>query len=325
VARVPFNFFTEGASGTTPEGDDFLDKTAAHDAGVDGDVVLYYLKPKAPEAQIAGVFVSPVPAGVRLFAANFTGGGTLTERQVSTDTYDATLGDDDHAKAQVLGFLPPPTRGIAGNAVCGLYHMLLWIEDRAQSASFLGGGALMSLRYNKAHAEAGATASRLVSDADAFTPSITGTGWPVQADFMAGDSVSFPVGFGFDQTVCGLYFTQFGEIYYTEYNPASGLWWQDASGLPAPTLLSNEGFPGMPNAFLQAVTGEDTAMFGIGVFGNYILQEFPGTVGPAATPITVRRYDSMHKALIFYAKDDGGWDSENDGTGFNRLFCRIRE
>jgi hypothetical protein len=261
---------------------------------------------------------------VRLFAANFNGTTSLTTRQLSSDAYDASLGGDNHAKAQVLGVMFPMTRGISTSAPCGRYHMILWIEDRSASANFLGGGALMTLRYNKAVAEAGATASKLVSADDAFTPSITASdGWPLPVDFVDGDSISFPVGFGADQASFGLYFTQFGEIYYNEYSFGSGKWWVDGYGAPAPTLVSNEGFPNMPNAIIQQFSGGNgTGMFGVQVFGNYMLQEFTATIGGAS--VNVRRVDTLHKALVIYAKDDGGWDPEDDGTGFNRLFCRIR-
>ncbi|MHC5078001.1 MAG: hypothetical protein ACYTHN_03215 [Planctomycetota bacterium] len=302
VARYPFNYFTVDNAGTVHDNEDFYEAAAVMDAGANGDAMVYYIKPTEADVQIVGIYVPATPAGQRLFAANFTGSSSVTERQISTTT-------SDPSKAQALGFLAPITRGISAVNPNGLHHMILWIEDRTQSANFIGGGALMSLRYNKQD--------------DTFTPSITGTGWPVQADFAAGDSLSFPVGYGMDQTTMALYFTQFGEIYYTEYYASVGRWWEDAYGLPAPTLVSNEGFPGMPNAFMRAFSGQDTAMFGANVFGNYFVQEFTATVG--ASNVTVRRYDSMRKALVFYAKDDGGWDPENDGTGYNRLFCRIRE
>jgi len=78
----------------------------------------------------------------------------------------------------------------------------------------------------------------------------------------------------------------------------------------------------MPNSFIGLITGQETAMFGARVFANRIVQDLTSTV---VTPsVDFRRWDNRNKALVFYAKDDGGWDPENDGTGFNRLFCRIR-
>jgi hypothetical protein len=324
VARYPFGFFTADDNPFTAENpgivlepdQDFYDSVRAVDAGLTGDVVIYYLRPTAPEIQIGGVFTQPNPAGVRLFAANFDGSLTspLPSTQISTDA------GTNYAQAQALLFVTPITRRLSTAAPFGRDHLIMWVEDRGSSSGFLGGGALMTTRYNKALPSA--SAAKAVTDADAFTPAQT-VG-PIQADFDAGDSISFPIGngFGMHQGDVSLYFTQFGEIYYNEYSSSTGKWWVDGVGLPAPTLLSNEGFPGMPNHFLAAITGQHTDMFGAQVFSNYIVQDLTST---AVTPtVDFRRYDNRTKALVFYAKDDGGWDTENDGTGFNRLFCRIR-
>jgi hypothetical protein len=334
VAQVPFNWITATNVGwrlkrdsdppNGPGKKSLEEVIQVMDAGVNGDAVVYYFAPKAAEIEMNGIFQLPTPPGVRFFAANFDGSAVTNPTQISTDTYDAGLGGDDHAKNQVLAFVAPTTRGVGAGSVNGRYHMVLWVEDRSWSSGFLGGGALMSVRYNKAVPEAGDTSAQAVNGAEAFSPDVAlATGWPAQADFAAGDVVSFPVGVGFDQGNVALYFTQFGEIYYNEFSEGSGSWWQDASGLPAPTLVSNEGFPGSPSAFTQALTGEQSDFFGASAFGNAIIQEFTGQV--AGSPMTCRRYDSRARALFFYAKDDGGWDAENDGTGYHRLFCRIHD
>jgi hypothetical protein len=326
VAQYPFGFFTADNDpdvtspenpGTVLEGEEnFYDRVFASDAGVNGDAVIYYVQPTAAEIRIGGVYTLPQPAGTRLFAANFTGAAsTLTSTQISTDT------GSNLAQAQVLGLLDPMTRGITTTSALGKYHLIMWLEDRGSSAGFISGGALMSTRYNKAILESSPSGSVLVTTGTAFKPALTDG--PVQADFDSGDSLSFPVGWGLQAGSMDLYFTQFGEIYYSEYSEETGKWWTDESGLPDPTLVSNEGFPGMPNSFIQAITGQDTGMFGVQVNGNYIVQEFTATINGSS--VTVRRFDNRSKALVLYAKDDGGWDPENDGTGFNRLFCRIRD
>ena len=165
---------------------------------------------------------------------------------------------------------------------------------------------------------------RLCSGSGSFTPSVTASDYvPAQVDFRDGDSISFPVGFGAHNADIGVYFTQFGEIYYNEYSAGSGTWWTDPSGLPAPTLLSHEGFPGIPNGFISEVFAGGSDLFLAEVFGPAVIQSFTATVG--TTQVDMLRYDNLHKGLAFYAKDDGGVDPEGDGTGFNRLFCRIRD
>ena len=179
----------------------------------------------------------------------------------------------------------------------------------------------MSVRYNKAVAERGDTTVPAVTDASAFTPSTT-LG-PTQADFKAGDSVSFPVGYGMGESSIALYFVQFGEIYYTENPVVTGSWWKDELELPAPTILSHEGFPGMPNLFIQEALLGGSDFFAAETSGNTIIEEFTGLVG--TTSMDCMRWNTLNKALTFYGKDDGGMDPENDGTGFHRLFCRIRD
>jgi|GEM_PF-7031288 len=315
VAQYPFNHLTSGKAGAGM--DESLDEfVAALDAGVDGDVVVYYKKPTASEITVGGISRLPSPPDVRIFAANF-GGGSLTTQQISSP--------GGTGEKQALGFMPPITRGFSAQAASGRHHLMIWIEDPASgTGDFVGGGALMSLRYHKAVPEDGDTTANLVNADGSFTPSVTASGYaPLQIDFQAGDTISFPLGAGFDQGDVGVYFTQFGEIYYNEYSESSGSWWTDDTGLPAPTLLSHEGFPGVPGTFVREFFQGDSDLFLGEVFGNYILEDFTGTIG--GTQLACLRYDNLHKALVFYAKDDGGWDAENDGTGYNRLFCRIRD
>jgi len=318
VADLPFNYLTQGNQGL--ELDEELDeglasRAAALDAGLSGALMVYFMKPTTAEAQVSGIYQLPTPSNVRLFATNFDGSSAT----LPTPKLISSSGGD--GEKQVLGFLSPLTRGISTAAVNGLYHYVLLIEDRSWASGFLGGGALVSVRYNKAVPERGDTAVPSVTDAAAFTPALT-LG-PTQADFKAGDSISFPVGYGMGDAGIALYFIQFGEIYYTENAAETGSWWKDDLGLPAPTLLSHEGFPGMPNSFVQEAILGGTDFFGAQAFGNTRLERFTGLVG--TTSVDCMRWNNLNKALAFYAKDDGGWDPENDGTGFHRLFCRIRD
>jgi hypothetical protein len=325
IGRLSFGFYAEDQAGTVAD-NDFQDVQIL-DAGIAGDCVIYFPDNTAGDVQVGStpVYQPDYPADMRLFAANFNGTSTVTTKQISTSAASGT--------SELLFLWGVVTRGISQGAVNGQAHMILWMEARYGGGPTVGGGgmamgsggAIRTLAYNKAVPEQGDTAAVLVNASGAFTPDVTSAtaDWPFHVDFDAGDALSFPVGMGFRGMDVGAYFLQFGEVYYNRYTDATQSWYTDPSGLPAPTLVSNDTFGGLTMSFMTIFTG-GTDMFAVSVDGNYMVEEFTPATG-TFQGITCKRYDNLGKALVFWAKDDGAYDSEGDGTGFNRLLARIHE
>ncbi len=317
IGTFPFGWMTDGNDGTGVDSDGPFKNFTMLDAGVNGDCVIYYTRPEAPdvlEGSPNPVYRPDSPADVRLFAANFNGTTTVTTQRISTQ---ALPGEKE------VVFAPMPmTRGVSPSSASGRAHLILFIEARGSGGtSGASGGAMRALKYTKAVPENGDTSAVLVSSAGAFLPSPLTTD-PFMVDFDSGDSISFPAGFGAKGTDIAVYFTQFGEVWYNRYVDSSGSFYKNDYGQPAPLLVSNDGYPGMPSFYTMALSGESD-FFGILADGNYMLSTFTSTIDGKV--VTSRSMDNMDKALIFWGKDDGGCDPEGDGTGFHRLLARIHE